>query len=99
MIDPLLKLTVKQKGTHVLPVSEWNNDVPNPASAVADALADLEYRIAELIRLGGAHPKYKMTVTEEAFSNLQNSVNLVNNALLAASEQNWKLELQQNPPA
>jgi hypothetical protein len=90
MVDSLLKLKVVEKGTHILPVGEWNNDVPNPAEAVADALVELEFKIGELVKSGGAIQK------PSAYHDVKQSVLGLNLALNAASKQNWKLELVQN---
>jgi hypothetical protein len=94
MVEPKLKLKVVQKGTHVLPVSEWNNDVPNPASVVAETLADLEYRIAELVRVGGV---MNSNDDFDAVNQIHAGIDNLNEALQAAAEQNWKLELELNP--
>ena len=95
MIEPMLKLKVVERGTHILPVSEWNNDVPSPCECVAEALADVEYRIAELVRLGGND---ESTLSKsEAARNLSCSIQNLNASLYDASKQNWKLELERNP--
>lgn len=97
MIEPKLKLKVVQKGTHNLTWEEANNDVPNPASVVAEVLADLEFRIAELVRIGGLTPPPHTFQQKQVMENLRTSVNLLNNSLIEATNQNWKLELEQNP--
>jgi hypothetical protein len=88
-----LNLKVVTKGTHILPVSEWNNDRPSPCECVAEALADLEYRIGELIKSGGA------AMVEESggqhYHNARQALSGLNLALNAASQQGWKLELEE----
>ena len=71
-------------GTHILPMSEWNNDVPSPCKSVAEELAHLEYRIGQIVRNGGT------ANLDTAFQCLKS----LNNAVIAAKEQNWRLELE-----
>lgn len=92
MIDPNLRLKVVQKGTHILPMREWNNDRPSPCECVAEALYDLEYRIGELIRSGG--DKASETGAESIeLQNVFNAARGLNSALVAATNQQWKLDL------
>jgi hypothetical protein len=92
MIKPRLALTVLKQGTHLVPLSEWNLDRPNPAECVAEALGDLEYRIAELVKVGG-NPSPKPQEFNE-FNAVQKSVEMLNFALLHAANQEWKLKLE-----
>lgn len=94
MRKPTLKLKVIQRGTHMLPLKEINNDVPTPPQVVADILADVECRLFELIKAGGCHPPVNR---DNPLDSLCQSMQILNDALLAATEQNWKLELQLNP--
>jgi len=88
-----LKLKVVERGTHILPVSEWNNDRPSPCECVAEALADLEYRIDELIKSGGA--AMVAEDSEQHYHNARQALSGLNFALNAASQQGWKLELEE----
>lgn len=81
-----MKLNVIQRGTHILPVSHWNNDVPSPCECVAETLAQLQWQIGELIRSGGRDSKEESRTHE--------SVEMLANALRAATRQNWKLDLE-----
>jgi len=78
-----MKLKLVQKGTHILPVSEWNNDRPSPAEVVADNLQLLQHNLNVLVSTGGS-----MNV-----ENLFQDVKMLNNALLAATNQGWKFSL------
>ena len=78
-----MKLTLVQKGTHILPISEWNNDRPSPAEVVADNLQLLQHNLKLLVNSGGA-----MNV-----ETLFQDVKMLNNALLAATDQGWKFTL------
>ena len=78
-----MKLNLVQKGTHILPISEWNNDRPSPAEVVADNLQLLQHNLTVLVNDGGS-----MNV-----ENLFQDIKMLNNALLAASEQEWKFTL------
>lgn len=91
MKDTKLKLKVLRKGTHILPMSEWNNDVPSPCECVADALADLEYLIGELVKVGGAMQN------PAAWNNAKNALSGLNLALNEATKQNWVLTLEGDP--
>jgi hypothetical protein len=85
-----LRLKVVEKGTHILPFSKWNNDIPSPCECVAEALVDLEFHIAKLVKNGG-------TLNAPAtYVNAKAALTGLNNALNAASKQNWKLELEEN---
>ena len=84
-----LNLKVVTKGTHILPVSEWNNDRPSPCECVAEALADLEYRIGEFIKTGGAR------IDPKDYEKARAALSGLNFALNAASQQGWKLELEE----
>jgi hypothetical protein len=83
-----MKLKITQKGTHILPVSEWNNDIPSPCENVAEALIDLEYHIGELVKSGGAMGD--SLVVRDTKSSLFGLVSALN----AATRQGWKLELE-----
>jgi hypothetical protein len=91
MIEPKLALKIVKRGTHILPVAKWNDDVPSPAECVAEALADVEYYIGELVKAGGA-------INNSAFyARAKNALSGLNDALNAASKQNWQLEVERNP--
>ena len=79
-----MKLKITQKATHILPYSQWNNDVPSPCENVAEALTDLEYRIGQIIKNGGS-----MNLND-VFQSLKE----LNNAVIAAKDQNWGLDLK-----
>jgi len=79
-----MKIKITQKGTHILPLSKWNSDVPSPCENVAEALADLEYSIGQIIKNGG------VMNLDRAFQSLKG----LNNAVMAAKNQNWGLELK-----
>ena len=98
MIKPKLELKVVKRGTHLVKMEKINDDVPSPAACVAESLADLEYRIGELVKIGGYNAEKNGAFSENAhaFDNLLMSVNLLNSALNDASKQNWQLELEQN---
>ena len=83
MIEHNLKLNIVKRGTHYVALGEINNDIPTPASIVAEYLSMLEYRISVIIEAGG------VMNLNEAFQDLKN----LNSALMDAKEQGWKLEL------
>ena len=91
MIEPKLALKVVKEGTHYVKILEINDDVPSPAECVAEALTDLEFSLAELVKVGGA------INNPEAYHYAKKSLLGLNLALNAASKQNWELELEQNP--
>ena len=80
-----MKLKLVQKGTHILPVSEWNNDIPSPASVVADHLQTLQHNLKMLVSSGGGNSTPINTLVQD--------IKMLNNALLAAAEQEWKFTL------
>lgn len=88
-----MKIKVIQKGTHYVAIRDINNDVPSPCECVAEYLADIEYRLSELVRLGGNDES--TAEKSSAARSLMYSVENLNNALVAAEKQNWKLELEQ----
>lgn len=93
MIEPKLKLKIAQRGTHILPVEKWNDDIPSPCECVAEALWDVEYCIGELVKAGGS-------INNSAFyERAKNALSGLNLALNAASKQNWQLEIERNPNA
>lgn len=79
-----MKLKVVKKGTHMVALKEWNNDVPSPAEVVADALAQFEFNIKCLVERGGSpHPD----LVHQDLDNL-------NVALKVAKEQNWEFTIE-----
>ena len=95
MTESKLKLRVIKQGTHILPLGKMNDDVPSPCAVVADALADFEYRIGEWIRSGGDDSSTLRR--ENMFRAVHNSLELLNNALCAATKQGWVLTLEGHP--
>ena len=81
-----MKLKVIQKGTHYVAIKDINNDVPTPASIVAEYLSSVEYYLQEMIKKGGS---------DHDVSALVSNIQTLNTALIDASAQNWKLELEQ----
>ena len=87
------KLNIIKKGTHILPVSRWNDDAPSPASMVAECLDDLEYRIKELVRVGGYAKDGSNNEQLDAFRAVKYGAENLNQALNEATKQGWKLEI------
>jgi len=81
---PSMKLKVVKRGTHVLPLKEWNNDVPSPCEVVADTLADLQFQIKCMVERGGV-PRPEL---------VHQSLESLNCALKAAKDQNWELTIE-----
>jgi len=80
-----MKLKLVQKGTHILPVSEWNNDRPSPAEVVADSLLLLRHNLKVLVSTGGT----------THIEGLLEDIKMLNHSLLAATEQGWKFKLEE----
>ena len=80
-----MKLTLVQKGTHILPISEWNNDRPSPAEVVAEHLQLLQHNLKMLVSSGGGN----ITDTNTLFQD----ITMLNHALKAATDQGWKFTL------
>lgn len=79
-----MKLKVLKRGTHILPLSEWNNDRPSPCEVVADSLAQLEFNIKHMVERGGC-PRPEL---------VHQDLDSLNCALSLAKEQGWELTLE-----
>lgn len=80
-----MKLTLVQKGTHILPISEWNNDRLSPAEVVAENLQLLQHNLKLLVSSGGGNVIHTNTLVQD--------VQMLNYALKAATDQGWKFTL------
>ena len=80
-----MKLKIIKRGTHLVKLSKANNDIPSPPSVVADYLAELEYYLKDMVRLGGSN---------YALKGATNHLRGLNEALEDATKQGWELHLE-----
>jgi hypothetical protein len=80
-----MKLKIIEKGTHLVKLSDANNDIPSPPQVVADYLTNFEYYLREMVRKGGS--SHDLTACQNHLAGL-------NESIMEATEQGWKLHLE-----
>ena len=89
------KLTITQRGTHQVTIAEVNLDRPSPPEVVAEELAAFHHGLRQLVIEGGEHPEARAKRGWDArIYQLSLQLEAINNAVLLAADQNWKLDLE-----
>lgn len=89
------KLTVTQKGTHLVSIAEANLDRPSPPEVVAEELAAFHHALRQLVIDGGEDIETRAKRGWDArIYQLSLHLEAINNAVIEAAQQNWKLDLE-----